>query len=336
MSDGKSLTRREKVIESCRLESALGVEIGPLASPIVRRSEGQVLYADHATTEILRQKYAGHGWDTDAIVDVDLNLSGRSLSEALGGRRVDYVIASHVIEHVPNLVGWLRDLHCSLAREGVVSLIVPDKRYCFDAKRPESTTGELIQAHLESRTNPTVRQVFDFWALYCAVDSQAVWSGASNPSELPFSGTKQNAMEKCQELLSSSGYADVHCWVFTPASMLECLADLAELSMMPFALDQFFPTEAGDLEFFVTLRRVEADETPDARTERVAGFRRAAAAAARIPSVLASSPVASAVEPEPLRLIIPGAVVEAGRPLYRALKAVSPSLAETVRRTLRR
>lgn len=285
------MTREEKALGALDVASSAGVEIGPLANPLVRRAAGRIRYADHASTAELREKYAGHGWDTAAIVDVDLNLHGKTLAQALGGERVDYVIASHVIEHVPDLVSWLADLHQCLGGRGAVSLIIPDQRLCFDAQRPLSTTGELFEAFEQRRTRPSLRQVFDFWTLYSQVDSAAVWSGAVDTSTLPRAGTLRNAREKCEDLAQTSGYADVHCWVFTPASFLERCAELAELGLLPFGVERFFPTARGDLDFFVTLRAVPDGESAEGRAARVAEFRRQAALAAEgpMPAVSAAS-----------------------------------------------
>ncbi|RKH75311.1 class I SAM-dependent methyltransferase, partial [Corallococcus sp. AB045] len=276
-------SRQDRLLGAIQLSTMEGVEIGPLASPIVTRDAGRILYADHATTEMLRRKYEGHGWDTATIVDVDLVLSSQTLSGALGDRRVDFVLASHVIEHVPDPVGWLGELRQALRPGGIISLAIPDKRFCFDAKRPESTPGELVDAFLSRRTAPTVKQVFDFWAYYCQVDTQAMWNCAIDAESLPCSGTLQNALQKSQEAVASTSYTDVHCWVFTPRSFLEAAATLAELGMFPFQLADFSSTPPGDLEFFVSLRCVEGDESEQEQALRVQSLRAAALEAASAP-----------------------------------------------------
>jgi SAM-dependent methyltransferase len=322
-------TRQERFLTMIDLATMQGVEIGPLANPIVPRTAGRILYADHASTEALRRKYAGHGWDTGSIVDVDLDLTSRPLSVALGEQRVDFVVASHVIEHVPDPVRWLQDLHAALRPGGIVSLAIPDKRFCFDAKRPESTPGELVDAYLSRRSAPTVKQTYDFWSYYCQVDAHAVWSGALDPQQLPRSGTLQNALEKSREAIQAAGYTDVHCWVFTPASFLEACAELAELGMLPFRILRFAPTLPGDLEFFVSLQRLEEEEAAGARVQRAAEIR------ALIQPVLAGpqpaaprSPSAEAAPraPHPEQPALGGRLPESarrlGRPLYRVLEQV--------------
>lgn len=263
----QELDRKQKILSSINPGNATGVEIGALSSPIVEKSESSILYADHATTDDLREKYAEHGWDTNEIVSVDLALSESSLSEALNSKSVDYVIASHVIEHVPDLIGWLADIHSSLHDGGVLSLAIPDKRYCFDAKRPTSTVGEIIDAFSNKRTKPTIKQVYDFWSLYCQVTPSEVWNNKVDTALLQSSGSKLNAFNKCRAALDNNGYSDVHCWVFTPVSFLEMLIDLTELGLIFFKVDDFFTTHYNDLEFFVSLKKIETNE--DSKLENI-------------------------------------------------------------------
>jgi len=204
---------------------------------------------------------------------VDIVLGAQTLAEQLGNRQLDYIVASHVIEHVPDVVGWLKELSAVLVADGIISLIIPDKRFCFDARRPNSTTGELYEAHLELRQTPTARQIFDFWSLYCGVEAQAIWGGRVKASELPFSGTLQNAAHQVATAKASTAYSDIHCWVFTPASFLNNLADLAELGLLPLKLKSATDTAENEIEFFVMLERT----TPaDSATDTARAFRQKA------------------------------------------------------------
>ena len=39
----------------CRISDGRGLEFGPLASPMISKSEGTVYYVDHTTTDNLRK-----------------------------------------------------------------------------------------------------------------------------------------------------------------------------------------------------------------------------------------------------------------------------------------
>ena len=79
--------RRRALLRGLDPAAARGVEIGPLASPIVRREDGPILYVDHTDSATLRRKYAGGDVDIAAIVEVDAIWSDSSLREAIGGKR---------------------------------------------------------------------------------------------------------------------------------------------------------------------------------------------------------------------------------------------------------
>jgi hypothetical protein len=99
--------RIEKLRFGLDFGSMTGIEIGPSFRPVVAKNEGDVIYVDHLDTELLKAKYADDpNVDTCKIVSVDAVWGSQTLLQGVG-RRVDYVIASHVAEHVPDLVGWL-------------------------------------------------------------------------------------------------------------------------------------------------------------------------------------------------------------------------------------
>lgn len=133
------MNRRGKLLAGLDLCSTTGIEIGALTSPIVTPSEGNIIYVDHADLATLRRRYADHASvDVTRIVEVNAVWGANTLQEAIGkDRTVDYVIASHVIEHVPDLLGWLEEIEGVLGPEGTLRLAVPDRRFSFDYLRQE-------------------------------------------------------------------------------------------------------------------------------------------------------------------------------------------------------
>ena len=57
---------------------------------------------------------------------------------------LDFLIASHVLEHMPFPLKALRAWYDALAPGGVVLLKVPDKRYTFDVRRERTPLQHLI------------------------------------------------------------------------------------------------------------------------------------------------------------------------------------------------
>lgn len=60
---------------------------------------------------------------------------------------LDFIVASHVLEHLPDPLLALRVWYEALAPGGTLLLKVPDKRYTFDAPRSRTTLDHLIEEH---------------------------------------------------------------------------------------------------------------------------------------------------------------------------------------------
>ena len=103
--------RRDKILANLDLKALEGLEMGPLASPLVSRTEGTIFYIDHADTAALQRKYADQaGFDIHKIVRVNAVWCMSSLLDCIPkDKRFDYVVASHVAEHVPDQITWLAE-----------------------------------------------------------------------------------------------------------------------------------------------------------------------------------------------------------------------------------
>jgi hypothetical protein len=148
--------RREYFNSLIKNKQLLGIEIGALDNPIIVRKDlpagCEILYADHLATEGLRKKYKEDASvDLNGLVEVDLVNASGDFSSELSGRSVDYVIASHVVEHVPNPVLWFQMLFKIIRPGGFIFLVVPDKRFTFDFQRPTTTLGEMLESFLSEK-----------------------------------------------------------------------------------------------------------------------------------------------------------------------------------------
>jgi len=232
--------------------AGLGLEIGPSHSPMAPKRQGFAVHVvDHLTGPELRQKYQGHPVDLDAIEEVDFVWHGEPLPELVGGRdRYHWIVASHVIEHIPDVVAFLQGCEQVLRPGGVLSLVVPDKRSCFDHFRPLTTTGELLDAHLDGRRRPTPGQVFDHHAGAVALDHDIAWSlGRAGRFNLVHQFAE--AKQQWDRARTSDDYIDVHLWRFVPDSFRLILQDLRQLGLTSFVVKKMFDTESH--EFHMTL-----------------------------------------------------------------------------------
>lgn len=256
------MTARQRALDAVCPSGRLGVELGPLNRPLIQREDGDILYADHRSTDDLRAKYAGHdaviGPDAQRIVDVDLVLEHQSLAEALGPRApVDYIVASHVMEHIPDPIGWLNDLAAVLREGGVIFLAVPDKRFTFDYHRRPSTTAELVGHHIAGAKLASPTQVFDYVSRVAEVDPFAVWAGRERDPKPIFEGQLARALDDARNVAAQGTYYDAHCTVYTPVSFLAVFREVIELGLIPFEIARLDPTEHNTIEFFATLRKRE-------------------------------------------------------------------------------
>lgn len=246
---------RTAVIRSLFDTSGKGLEIGPSYNPIVPKSEGfRVEIIDHASAEELRAKYRNEpGTDASRIEDVDYVWDGRPLSHVIGKARCyDYIVASHVIEHTPDMLGFLKECDSLLGEAGVLVLAVPDKRRCFDVFRPLSTTGGVLQAHQEKRTRHIPATAFDHVAYFATIKGQGGWPEGTT-GDLRLQHDLDFARQILDRSIVSQEYYDFHAWTFCPSSFRMILQDLHGIGALHLCEDKFRTTPG--IEFFITLSR---------------------------------------------------------------------------------
>lgn len=253
------MSRGEKLCAGLDLAETSGVEIGPLTAPVVRKDQSNVLYVDHADTETLRRKYSNDDKiDPDHILPVDHVWGAQTLQECVGaGVAVDYVIASHVIEHVPDLVTWLQEVYAILRPGGTVRLAIPDRRYTFDVLRAESTLADALDAYVRRARIPLPRAILDHFLHHAEIDAASAWSGQLTGVKVTH--TPEFALQAAERSFRDGHYQDTHCWVLTPLSFARLGAALVRLGLISLTCERLYPTGFGELEFVTILRSAEPD-----------------------------------------------------------------------------
>ncbi len=261
------MDRFEKLREHIDVTGGRGLEVGPLTSPVVSRDLGEVYYVDHLSTDDLKSKYGSDpAVDERRIVTVDFVWGSHTLVEAVGSSApFDYVVASHVLEHVPDLVGWLEEITSVLRPGGRLSVALPDRRYTFDVRRRDSDVSEVIEAYLLGLRRPPVRATFDHFYRYVQVDAGAIWRGLQGHDDPPPDAEKAFAF--AHSAAKTDVYLDTHCWVFSDGTFIQLMATLMRMGVVNLRFVAFWPTQVGDFEFFVTLERLADDLSPQQRRE---------------------------------------------------------------------
>ena len=235
----------------------VGIEIGALNRPIIKREfPGEIFYLDHLSTSDLKNKYAHDPTvDVEDIVKVHYVVNDGNIKKAVKEKKFDYVVAAHVVEHVPNPINWLQEIFDILKPEGVLYLLVPDKRFTFDFQRPVTTFGTMLESYLTGRDIPSVSAVYDHLASAVKIDGTSVWGGLLKEIELlPLAGDKQ-AFEQANKVFSKNEYIDVHHSIFTPASFLDMMEKIISSDLLYAEIDKFNDTKLGDIEFLVALKK---------------------------------------------------------------------------------
>lgn len=245
------MDRRDRILEGLDL-AGLGLEIGAGYGPLVAGQPGlNVRSLDHLDQAGLIAKYQRQGAPTDHIGPVNYVWTGQRYRDLVGKTRFDWIVASHVIEHTPDLVGFVNQCAEVLTEDGVLTLALPDRRYTFDHYRPASGLREFVDAHVQGRTLSSPGAAAEHFLYLSRLDGRDVWS-AGTPGRPEFVVPLETAKVRMERALAGT-YVDVHAWVFGPHSFRLAIEDLHALGLLSLRETRFHDTEG--CEFFVQLSR---------------------------------------------------------------------------------
>jgi SAM-dependent methyltransferase len=124
-----------------------GIEIGALHNRMpVDQQRATVRYVDRLSLADQRRHYpelAGYEMlEPDIVAEADR-------LPMLADASQDFVIANHLLEHLPDPIGALEEWYRVLRNGGILFLALPDKRLTFDKDRPRTTLQHLIADHTD-------------------------------------------------------------------------------------------------------------------------------------------------------------------------------------------
>ena len=133
------------------------IEIGPLDKPILGKPDFRVRYLisrpPSSCPRSTQMIPTSAPWSTSTSSGMGV----RHLIRFSVATEVDAVVASHVFEHIPDPIGWLRNFASVLRPGGTVTLAIPDMRYTFDVNRRVSEVSDLLDAYLRGAAVPELR-----------------------------------------------------------------------------------------------------------------------------------------------------------------------------------
>jgi len=228
------------------------LEIGPAHNAILPKREGfRTKTVDYLDREGLVEKYRAFSqYSPDDIEDVDYVLpAGASMSDVID-ERFDIVLASHVLEHTISLIDFLNDCTKLLAPNGVLSLVVPDHRYCFDRFRERSSIGRVIDMSVNPPPVHTVGTITEFTLNAVRHRDTTSWA-AGHKGRYRFEHDL-DAVRKNAAKAEGETYIDVHNWIFSPNHLRLLLQDLHALGLISVRESAFQDTIGH--EFFLNLQ----------------------------------------------------------------------------------
>ena len=135
-----------------------GLEIGSLHSRL--NVDANVKIVDFIDTETLKANYKDDpNVNVEDIWPVDIVANAWDLSK-VDSNSVDFVMSSHVLEHLPNPAVAIEEWMRVVKPGGIVFFIVPDMRYTFDKKRKLTPIEDLLEKY-KLKTNKVPYEAYD-------------------------------------------------------------------------------------------------------------------------------------------------------------------------------
>ncbi len=213
--------------------SGRGLEIGPYGQPTVLKSEADIAYLDWETREELAAKCQDPE-ERRRIPETDYVVTSNKYSSFAPGT-FSYIIANHVLEHVPNLIEWLSELAGMLSPDGILCLALPDRKYTFDKFRPATTLSHILSDFYEHTERISSDHFLEAEVYY----------------DLGFLGQPMivsNRLDRArlESMLEQGAHIGYHCHVFQSETVLETIfrplfwmryADFEILDFVPATLE---------------------------------------------------------------------------------------------------
>ena len=247
------------------------LEISPLFQPLLTRENCNIDYCDYLPFQELVAREAAH----PTIIEYGLEVQsldfvwapGRSLQEcAPKGKLYNCIVSSHVLEHVPDFLGYLAEMQKLLADGGVILFALPNALGTPEVFRSLTSLGDMFEAYVFSSSSPSFRKVYDYYR-------------ASIPASEPYRGSSSKLIDyprphevdvAVRDGLKAGGeYVDTHCWVFSPESFSDLMSEVAQIGLLDLELISVTETTANQFgrgyEFVCGLRKTASKRTSAAQ-----------------------------------------------------------------------
>jgi len=229
------------------------LEIGPLFKPNISKDKYKnAFYADIRSTEEIKYFYKDNpDVPNDRILNIDYIIKN-SYSESFENiEKFDYIVATHVIEHIPQLISFFTDIATILNPKGKLCLSIPDKRFCLDHFRFPTSFSECYDLYTSDMKISKMRVLDNLISTSSNNDPVFWWQLPDSFKYFHDDNDRQTiAIEKYHEALKNDYIdMDIHFSVFTPESFLIFLFHMIDFYLLPFKCFEFDKTQFYTNEF---------------------------------------------------------------------------------------
>jgi SAM-dependent methyltransferase len=146
---------------------------------------------------------------------------GHACSLPFHEHALDYVIASHVLEHVANPVAALAEWYRVVRPGGIIYLVLPDRRMTWEHRRPLTTLEHMLEDFLRGTTACDATHIDEFvfaadWTRY---------SPATPATEVP--ARQEELARGMHEAVARGEQINIHFHAFEPGNLRSLLEHLA-------------------------------------------------------------------------------------------------------------
>jgi len=236
------------------------LEFGPLNFPTVtKKTHPNIFFADIRSTEDVVKMYTSNDYlestgitvDLDSIVHIDYVIKDSYKQTFKNIEKFDIAILSHVIEHVPDIIEFFRDVTNVLNKNGKLIIIYPDARYCFDHFRNGTTFIDAYDVYMNKENSS--KRVFDF--VYNVVQENNpsyFWHDTKRNDILP-NNTFKSAVKAASKARKGELPDDTHFWPFSNYQLIKFLYDMDRAGLLDFDIEEFYPTPENYQECLLVL-----------------------------------------------------------------------------------
>jgi SAM-dependent methyltransferase len=204
----------------------LGIEIGAHRLPVPGISP---VYIDRFV------EFAGEPCLVDVVSDaIHLPFPPGSL---------DYIVSSHLIEHLPNPLLALQEWHSLLKKGGVLYMVVPDARFTFDHMRERTSLEHLVEDYERGCNECDPTHIDEFTE---KVDISRMNAGLSHEEARRL---RVNCNLHFHDMVASGMGINIHFHVFEPynfMAMMDYSRLGAGLSWESLEMKERFPPDRKD------------------------------------------------------------------------------------------